>query len=690
MNALTLTYDGTTKSLEAWGFNRDPIMVYRHLQAGTFTVTAQGADPASSPAIPYGGLAVIKDGDTTIFVGYRNEYAASAKGNARGITYVFSDVWDSLTRTTYKQQWNLNGTTTYSSRVFLFQNITVGDAAVPWGYWTTAQQITDIINYAQTKCGLAIQAGTIDPLMMQPVTPYRGIMCSQAIEECLTSLPDVITWFDYSTTIDGAPVPTLHIRHRQNAAPVTLPYANGEQGAEGQTHISSEIKSREDLQVPEVVFDYQETDVADSITYVAFGTDVYPPGADGFAENACNMSVDLRGSSRHIATGTIQSADFDETSADFWKAKKPDLGKADISGLTISNGAVTGPDGGDVDSDTYPYEYIEGVAAPWMLDDTGVPIAIIEAQVVCDAAYARAEANGTVTASVTTHHMATRIKLTNSPPSHNDTPYQALASSSQAELPPDNLAYQFWCACNNIAVNLVDGVPTPPGSTPSLTDPSCLEWEGQHLIGEINISTYYNCGNVLNLDDSDGGNASWAEMNASIFSVEYDFFRGYTTINFGPHKRETRQQFFYRMMLFRTRIAWENPNVRSTSQDSAGAGTQIGDRTRVQDTTESTVPSLGYHTVVTVPSEGTQYIHRDDSGVHTDADGQPQIYQALINSDGTENTAANRVSLRMADLSDEEDDRISIEYRLIVYKNASCVTKHRWIPCSQEFDGDGS
>ncbi len=237
---------------------------------------------------------------------------------------------------------------------------------------------------------------------------------------------------------------------------------------------------------------------------------------------------------------------------------------------------------------------------------TGIPIKIIEAVVTCDAAYASLpEASGIVTANATTHHLSTRIYLTNSPPSHNGTAYSALANSSQAELPLPLLAYLFWCACNNIAVNLVDGVPTLPDTVPSLDAPSCLEWEGQHIIGEINISNYYTPGHVLNLDDSDGGNASWAEMKAQIYEVEYDFFNGTTTLSFGPYKNETALQFFSRMMLFRTRLAWENPNIRSTAQDSAGAGTRQGDQTRLEDTQSSDVPVLGFSAVVTPRSPKT-------------------------------------------------------------------------------------
>ncbi len=67
------------------------------------------------------------------------------------------------------------------------------------------------------------------------------------------------------------------------------------------------------------------------------------------------------------------------------------------------------------------------------------------------------------------------------------------------------------------------------------------------------------------------------------------------------------------------------------------------------------------------------------------------IYQALINSDGTENTAAVRVYLRLADLdslSEAEATRASIEWYRISYCNADGDMKHRYIPASQEYDGE--
>lgn len=684
MNDLRLTYDGTEQTLEAWGFQQRPLLTYKSRAAGVFKVTLAGKDPAAADAIPWGGLIVLKDytadpdSPVTIFVGKRRIVLRQAI-KMRNVEMQFLDPWDSLERTTYKQQWNLNGTTSYSSRVYLFQKITVGDPTTPWTYWSTSEQIADIIDFAHTVCGVPIQAGTIDPIMIQPIAYRRGISCAEAIRVCLQSVPDAITYFDYSTT-----PPTLHIRQRQNCTPVTLPYGNGNDGT-GTYHVTSEITSREDLQSSAVVFDYQETDVSDSITYTAFGTDAYPIGATGNTEDAINMSIDLRGSTRHVDRGQITSVTFDETTTAFWKAKKPDLADAAISDLTITGAAVTAPDGSDIDSDTYPYEFTNGVLASWMVDGDGNPIKIIEAQVECTASYSKTDpATGALTHQVASHKMTTKIKLTNSPPGTQN--YQALASASNAEQAPLALAYQFWCSVNNVQLNIVDGVITPPESTPDISAPSHLQWEGEHTIVSQVVSNYYDCHNVLNLDDSDGGNSSWAEMAAQIYEVEFDFNWGKTSVRFGPHKHLSAQEFFEQAVLWTTRAAFENPNVRSTGQDSAGGGTQIGPDTRLQDTCASDVPGEAQKSLVGPATAGKAWMNSHDAGTNTDIyDTMPAwIVQQLNTSDGSQVSGSDSFQVK---LSDGPGTGIVVALRKVSYKNGSCAAVHRWVVCSDEIIG---
>ncbi len=121
-----------------------------------------------------------------------------------------------------------------------------------------------------------------------------------------------------------------------------------------------------DGKVLEVVFDYQETNVSDNVTYTAFGTDAYPLGSEGFAENASNMPIDLQAAPRATPRPASSPARIlmrpPKTSR---TAKKPDLDNDDIKATSPS---ATPPSliplAGILDTDTYAYEFKTGVAAP--------------------------------------------------------------------------------------------------------------------------------------------------------------------------------------------------------------------------------------------------------------------------------------------------------------------------------------
>jgi len=690
MNALTLTYGATTQSLTAWGFNERPRMILRSRAASTFEVTLAGADPAADPVIPFEAAVTIKDSGTVIFQGRRTDTNGYAKGKNRGSTMVFSDAWYDLEHLIYKQVWNVSGGGTYtSSRVYLFQNI--GAVSAAWNSWTVAQQIADIITWA-ASIGGNVQAGTIDPALLPPVYYMKAPTCASAINKCIESLPDVATYFDYTTS-----PPTLHIRVRQNRTPVTLPYANASPPGSGtQVHLSTDIRPRPDLQIPQVKFDYQETSDVSGISYTSFGSDAYPIGSSANTLRGLTLPIDLRGSSRHVAIGQVTAAAWDATTAAFWKDKKNDLAKSNVSSLTVvdttinaSSGHPNGiyvkdTSGSNISLTTYPYEFKNGSVAPWMVDGSGNPIKVIEAIVTAVVSYTvKDNVNGVITThNIPAHPVSTRIKLTNSPAT--TTTYKALAYASAGETPLANLAYLYWCSVNNVPVHYVTGVVTPPGSAPAITNPYNLQWEGEHTIIEAGgISTYYNCGNTLNLDDTDGGNVSWLTMAADVYQVIYDFFAGTTTIHFGPHKYLSADQYFQQMMLFTTRLAWENPNIRSTSQDSAGAGTQLGNDTRLEDTHASDAPNLQTHSVIS-PADGSGNYWVASQIAGTAAGASPQWL--VIKYDNTDTAIPTATSIA-APLSDITDASVVLKWRKVSYKDASCNDVHRWVLCSDEIAG---
>jgi hypothetical protein len=220
------------------------------------------------------------------------------------------------------------------SRLWLFQNYGTGARPTPWTGWTAADQITDIINFAHTTNSVNIQAGEIDPPMMMPAFGVTSQTCAECINLMLQSLPDVSTGIDYTTT-----PPTLSALVRQNCTPVTLPYAGVSAG--GQIHTSSIIRSRDDLQIPQVVINYRSANVTDGVSYNLFTTDAYPPDSDGTARNSVIQDFDLRGATRSSVKGVVTAVATDPTTTDFWEAVKPDLASDDIFDLAVIGGSVT-------------------------------------------------------------------------------------------------------------------------------------------------------------------------------------------------------------------------------------------------------------------------------------------------------------------------------------------------------------
>ena len=697
MNALTLTYGSTTQTLAQWGFT-NPRMIRRSRAAGTFEVFAPGIDPAANSTIPYLGQITVKDtshtGSPVIFAGRMTDYKGSSQNGTRGVSITFSDAWWDLERTIYQVKWwtttdGVTFTSYLSSRLWLFQNYGTSSRPTPWGYWTAAQQITDIISFAQTTCGINIQPGTIDPPIMMPAFAVTSQTCAQCINTVLQTLADASSAIDYTTT-----PPTLNIRIRQNCTPVTLPYADGVK------HSTSVIKCRYDLQVPQVVINYRAANVTGGVAYTSFANDVYPAGSTGTAINAVIQDFDLRGSQRNYVSGVVTSIATDPTTTAFWKAVKPDLANSDISGLTVvGTPTVLDDSGSAVSLTTYPNRIAgnkKGGVAPWMVNGSGTQIVAKQVTISAVLSYTKNTADGhVIQTSITNHNVTYQCTLTNS--AAGTQTYTALASAVAAESPPPNFAYLFWCSQNNVPVHTVSGVITPPGTAPAITDPQHFQWEGDHTIKEATISNYYDCTNTLNIDDSDGGNTSWASMAATIYEIEYDFINGTTRVEFGPHKTLSIAQFFSILMMARIRMAWDNPNLPSTGTDPAGAGVNLPTDTPKENTVEHSTPTTVTHGVIGPVTDGSYWQHTLDAGSNTGPfdSNAGRVMQVRNTSDGSIVTNSQQLIESMTDVDDIMGDSgfadtvySILRFRPIAYKNADCQDAWRIVLCSQEFLGD--
>lgn len=395
--------------------------------------------------------------------------------------------------------------------------------------------------------------------------------------------------------------------------------------------------------------------------------DAYPSGSTGLEENALVLPVDLRGPDRTIVQGTLVTEAIDPTSVAFWKEHKPDLNDSNIVFDpttpivdTTINGGSGHPDGISIlDSsgefvslsgdEAFPNKLLSGQPASWMTDpEDDSEIEAVEVTIRATLKYTKNFPTSTPTAMAQNdkHVVETRIRLTQAPA--GSTTYTTTGSYSSGDPVPTHLAYFIWCSVNNVAVNYVAGVATPPEDAPAITDPENFQWEGEHQIIEDTLYSIITPANTLNLS---GGNADWESMNAVIYAVDIDFFQGATNIQFGPFKHLQAAEYFEMVMAFRHRQVWDNPQLRNNGQGGTAGATDLGNSSPKENTTHG-LPQQSLHTVISPPDDsGNVVILQHDAKTK----GGQFVIQTL-DSSGTVVDSAPQVQLAQNDLGTEDDE----------------------------------
>ncbi len=625
MNTITLLYDGTEQTIQAWGFDM-PKRTRKSRTAGIFKLIMPNGDPAAAALIPFEaqvkiyanrtGAGTAWSGGVCIFAGRRTDRPSQTSGDSRDVLMVFSDAWYDLEKTPYQQLWykrnagDTSPNTGYYTRIYLWHDYSTG------GLLSSDAQLAEIINFAATECGVLIQAGRIDPIQNYPVYPTKALSCADAINLVVRSMPDVTTSIDYTTT-----PPTLNIRQRAQLGSITLPY-NTSDLAGTRRHETLSIKDRPDLQAPSIILQYQTNNTVDGESFTAFSADSYGTDSTGFSLRDIVAPLDMRGSKITYLAGQLTAAACNPASNAFWTTHKPDLNDATItpngSGGTdfvvnpaVNDGSdfcitVTDTSGSPVSLDAYPNELeSNGHYAPWMKSGS-TQINVKEVVVTAYLKYYSKDSAGIVkNHDLSSHAVSVRLKLTNS--AVGTVSYLSQNVTDPGETAPIFLAYAIWCSINNVVPNLVDGYYVPPESVPALDSPSNLQWEGTHVVRENNLNTLIANDVTLNLTaDPATGNAPWTGMNATIYEIEEDYFECTTTIQFGPHKNLTAEQFFDQTMLWRFRFVFDPPSMRSTGSDSSTTGPSISTDSKVQNTNHSATPSYQQFSAIGPVVDGIQ------------------------------------------------------------------------------------
>src|SRR5574343_502155 len=169
-----------------------------------------------------------------LFVGEVLEVSPIGTAQSARDSYECVNAWVYLERTTFYQDWDsIAGTSAGSTLVCLFMNTeTILGAPAPGypgGYphlpgtklITVGRQIYDAVNWLRTELGAPIQLGQaaadVEPKdLCLPVVQKFDIKVWEALRVGLEKSPDVVSYFDYSTT-----PPSIYFKRRADLPAVT-------------------------------------------------------------------------------------------------------------------------------------------------------------------------------------------------------------------------------------------------------------------------------------------------------------------------------------------------------------------------------------------------------------------------------------------------------------------------------------
>lgn len=245
--AWTLEYGGVVKSLDAWGI-RDPRLTFRNLDVDDFTFAIERDDVLAAPAFPAGADLLLRRDDVGWFRGKVARPAANAGPKQEFDSYLVQNVWQSLSRTVYQQDWCIGGVTYRTPRVTLGQNnygqkISIG------------RQIFEVIQYAMSQ-GVLVAPGAMPVFTEMWLREERDLTCAGAIKTVLQLLPSAVGWVDYTST-----VPVLNVRENFTLDSVTIDATSAVWLID-----FSGLSPRSDLTPVGVKFIYQGTEIDETHT----------------------------------------------------------------------------------------------------------------------------------------------------------------------------------------------------------------------------------------------------------------------------------------------------------------------------------------------------------------------------------------------------------------------------------------
>jgi hypothetical protein len=528
---------GTEQPLAAWGIDR-AILTRVSQGADTLQISVASAAFDADELFAFDGVITLYryptvDGDglptgtgVPWFAGRCVRTPRTGRPAAEGMNYEFQGPWLDLEQAVFQQTWTVfsgsSQTTGPQSRVNLASSIT--GALI-----TTAAQITAALAWA-VGAGANLQAGSLPTGIYIPAEQGTDLTCAEVILRMLRWMPDVVTWFDYTTS-----PPTLNMANRASLTALNLAVA-------GLPAEEIDITARHDLVPPVVVLKYSQTNAVNGEQTLNLLTEKYPTGQAERQRRAVVLSIDLQGARSSYLTQKIVAPAIDATNAAWWQLHCPELNDATIASLSVLGGtdAVTPVNSGET---AHANELKDGAIADWMNKNTS------EVIVTAQLTFNQTTVDGA--GSTVTHKIVGRtysVRLISTDASSNT--YQSIGSASPADPKPANLAQSYYAALSQ------------------------LHYEGTFAIVEQEVGTlavadtgapYSN--RVLNLT---GGLTEWLTMAAQIYEVTEDLGSGRTTLRFGPPKHLSPADLVAQLRASRTRV------IPELAQRSGGIATGGG------------------------------------------------------------------------------------------------------------------
>ncbi len=359
----TLEYGGTEQTLDAWGLGNDLVLERANQGVDRLRVTAPGACDGTA-LFAYGQEVIIRrdrtysggswSGGTIYFRGKATGLQRIGSGSAEGVRYEFAGPWWDFERMVYQQEWRVYDPGSEEVVTGRISELFLG-LDVDGNKLTTAEQVEEAVEWA-VSCGVSCQVGTIDAGVEIPSYNVREITVAEVIRQMLRWTPDVVTWFDYTTS-----PPTFHARKLASLTSRTLTV-----GTDAITGFS--LVPRYDLALPAVVLKFKKINEVNGAPYLQIEEQKYPVDATGTEVGALVATVELAGSRTQWLYASVVSAALAPEEVGWWQEREPWMADETIdpASLTVSDVTVVDEEGQPLDREAYPYELRSGQVASWM------------------------------------------------------------------------------------------------------------------------------------------------------------------------------------------------------------------------------------------------------------------------------------------------------------------------------------